>query len=131
MQKKLNNRAEEIKRLIRENFARFVSCKDIIDSVRDTLVTNESGSSGTSAIVDKTYHEIQDHLDDIFKAMLIRKAEVDPKLSPYTFYTFLSQCDKIRKQLKVIQSYQFIFSMPARIKKNIEQASFLHLFSYI
>lgn len=49
----------------------------------------------------------------IFDEMLTRKAEAD----------------KIRKQLRILNNYQHIFSMPARIKKNIDQVNIYNIYN--
>ena len=35
------------------------------------------------------------------------------------------EADKIRKQLKIVDNFQYIFGMPVRIRRNIEQVKIL------
>ena len=47
--KKLKNRTEQLKILVRDNFTHFVRCKDTIDNIHSLLQQNEDGAKpGTS-----------------------------------------------------------------------------------
>jgi exocyst complex component 2 len=47
--KKLKNRTEQLKILVRDNFTHFVRCKETIDSIHSLLQQNEDGAKpGTS-----------------------------------------------------------------------------------
>jgi hypothetical protein len=52
--------------------------------------------------------ELFESVKNIFQRLLDRKQEAD----------------KVRRQLKIIDSYQYIFGMPVRIKRNIQQEKY-------
>jgi hypothetical protein len=76
---------------------------------------HEQGSSGTSKSLGVLYADLQGQTNLIFDGLLARK----------------SQTDKIRRQLKVINTYQHILSMPLRIRKNIDSVPHSLFFVFI
>ncbi|PRP77020.1 hypothetical protein PROFUN_15110 [Planoprotostelium fungivorum] len=101
----IKNRNRSLKALVRENFPKFVSCKDIIDNVHETLNYHKLAKAGTPKQVEEGYLVLQREMREIFDDLLKRKGEAD----------------KIKKQLKIINGYQYIFSTPVRIQRHIQQ----------
>lgn len=139
MEGKLTSRNEQIKELVRENFSDFVTSKDTIDEIHKGLLQNESTSTSNSSHSYTSFHLAKHYAGSFFPTQfykfpfflflfsLKKKKQFVAELNSQVGAIFdellekRKQANQIQKQLSIIDSYQFIFKMPQKLRKNIQK----------
>jgi len=107
--RKLSSQEEDIKQLVRDNFDRFISCKDVIDGLYELISENEMSESGTgSRKVEQSCKEVLARAKRVYDPLLTRKAETD----------------KIRQSLSILSRFSFLFNLPSKIAANIRDGEY-------
>jgi len=109
LMRKLSSQEEDIKQLVKDNFDRFISCKDVIDGLYDLITENEMSESGIgSRKVEQKCKDILSRAKLVYDPLLARKAETD----------------KIRQSLSILQRFSFLFTLPSKIAANIRDGEY-------
>jgi hypothetical protein len=107
--RKLSSQEEDIKQLVRDNFDRFISCKDVIDNLYSLITENEASTSETgTGKMEETYAEIIRRAKNVYGPLLSRKTEAE----------------RIRQALSVLSRFAFLFALPSKIAANIKAGEY-------
>eukprot|EP00276_Gloeochaete_wittrockiana_P009786 CAMPEP_0184651732 /NCGR_PEP_ID=MMETSP0308-20130426/9388_1 /TAXON_ID=38269 /ORGANISM="Gloeochaete witrockiana, Strain SAG 46.84" /LENGTH=1111 /DNA_ID=CAMNT_0027086165 /DNA_START=38 /DNA_END=3373 /DNA_ORIENTATION=- len=99
----VNDQTKQLKALVKENFPRFVSCRQSIDITYNRLRENEDvASPGSTAALDLALTEVQRAAEGLFGPIVQRKRDTD----------------QIRSVLALMRKFHFIFSLPSSIHAN-------------
>ncbi|XP_024529432.1 exocyst complex component SEC5A isoform X1 [Selaginella moellendorffii] len=105
----LQNRKQQLKLLVKENFECFVSCKNTIDDIHSKLQQIESDAEGAGTA--HLTHAIQD-LDEVakraFGPLLERQA----------------QAERIRSVQGMLQRFRTLFNLPSAIRGHISKCEY-------
>jgi vacuolar protein sorting-associated protein 51 len=110
LEKKVTSRQKQLEFLVKDNFSRFVLCKDALDDVY-VRVETERRAEGPANPIDSTeesYSDLITKSKDLFDKLLDRQVEID----------------KIRNVLSILKRSQFIFNLPRRMRESIERGEF-------
>eukprot|EP01080_Neovahlkampfia_damariscottae_P006085 gene6085-10093_t len=106
VEEKMEDQQAKIRKLVRENFSQFRRAKDALDEVystKDAIFTTNSIEKLTLK-----YQDVQTSGENLFSPLWKRKQEIE----------------EIKQVTSLFQKYNFIFSLPDEIKKNIKERDF-------
>jgi exocyst complex component 2 len=107
--RKLSSQEEDIKQLVRDNFDRFIQCKDVIDNLYSLITENEISAQGTGTVkLEATYGEIVQRANQVYGPLLRRQDETD----------------KIKQALSILSRFSFLFGLPSKIALNIKSGDY-------
>lgn len=109
LKKDIAERKEQLKKLVKDNFDIFISCKDIIDDIHARLERMEEGQDGAGT--EKLADSIQD-CDEVarraFSPLLERQAQVD----------------RIRSVQGLLQRFRTLFNLPSVIRGFVRKGEY-------
>lgn len=100
----LRGQEMQLKTFVRDNFGRFISCKDSIDGIYEEIKDNDMSHHAIQKLND-TYIDLQLRSDRLFGSLLERRAEIEEK----------------RNVLAALKRYQTIFNLPLTIQRHLDQ----------
>lgn len=104
LEQKVTSRQRQLEFLVKDNFARFMICKDAVDDIYMTISGQKLNNS--AKIVDQASSAFKDLLSrskNVFSPLLERQIEID----------------RIKSVLGILKRSQFIFNLPRRMRDNI------------
>ena len=104
LEQKVTSRQKQLEFLVKDNFARFMICKDAVDDIYLTISGQKLNNS--AKIVDLATGSFKDLLNrsrGVFSPLLDRQTEID----------------RIKSVLGILKRSQFIFNLPRRMRDNI------------
>ncbi|KAI8618551.1 exocyst complex component Sec5-domain-containing protein [Chytriomyces sp. MP71] len=110
LQQSIDKRAEVMKDLVKQHFAKFVNAKSTIDSFYDEMKTNNLISSDTQGIAPyiKSLDALAISSKDIYGPLLERK----------------EKAEKIRTALSLLDQWKFFFNLPSSLLDSIRKEKF-------
>lgn len=109
LKRDLQRRKELLKRLVKENFDCFISCKNTIDDIHLKLQQIESAKEGTGTV----------HLNDaIVEVDVVAKRAFAPLLERQ------AQVERIRSVQGMLQRFRTLFNLPSMIRANISKGEY-------
>ncbi|CAG8528764.1 23855_t:CDS:10 [Cetraspora pellucida] len=106
----LDQKSEALRNLVQDNFDRFVSAKNTIDTVYGEMKTqslnvdNDYGVRG----LDNALFEAINRAEQVFGPVLINR----------------NKAEKIRSTLSVLEKYKFFFNLPSSLMESIKQQNY-------
>lgn len=97
----------QLKAFVRDNFGRFISCKDSIDAIYEEIKDNDMSHHAVQRLAD-SYTDLQTRSDRVFGSLLDRRAEIEEK----------------RNVLAALKRYRTIFNLPLTIQSHLEQKEY-------
>ncbi|GMH42432.1 hypothetical protein BSKO_10351 [Bryopsis sp. KO-2023] len=105
----LSKRTGQLKQLVKENFERFISCKNTIDDVYVRLHKNEADKRGVNThSLRASITQVQEDAQRAFAPMVERNQKVQ----------------QIKSVIGVIKRFQSAFGLPARIRQLAESEDY-------
>eukprot|EP00727_Mastigamoeba_balamuthi_P008560 m51a1_g4326 putative exocyst complex subunit 2 (1008) ;mRNA; r:92070-95695 len=108
--RRLDNKREAIKELVRANFDHFISCKDTIDVIHEQVVESVVGDDGVvygggtgASALDRSYAALLADANRVFELMLARKGEIE----------------RIRASVGALDRSKFIFRLPSTLRQAV------------
>lgn len=104
LEQKVTSRQKQLEFLVKDNFSRFMICKDAVDDIYLTISGQKLNNS--AKIVDLATGAFKDLLNRsraVFSPLLERQTEID----------------RIKSVLGILKRSQFIFNLPRRMRDNI------------
>eukprot|EP00899_Mesostigma_viride_P018145 jgi/Mesvir1/26331/Mv22510-RA.1 len=104
LQDGLLERTGQLRSLVKDNFDRFISCKNTIDDIKVRLQETEVNTdvSGTLAVMD-SIRDVQESANNVFQPMYDRQA----------------QAEQIRSVLGLLRRFHSLFHLPSSLRDNI------------
>lgn len=106
---KVTSRQKQLEFLVKDNFARFMICKDAVDNIYVTISGQKMNNS--AKVVDIATGEFKDLFNRsraVFVPLLDRQVEID----------------RIKSVLGILKRSQFIFNLPRRMRDNIARGEY-------
>lgn len=106
---KVTSRQKQLEFLVKDNFARFMICKDAVDNIYVTISGQKVNTS--AKVVDLATGEFKDLWNRsraVFVPLLDRQVEID----------------RIKSVLGILKRSQFIFNLPRRMRDNIARGEY-------
>ena len=101
---RIDSRNESLRRLVQDNFAAFVSCKDTIDGIYSGDMADGMASDARLRELGAVYGDALGAAEKVWVSLLDRKEETD----------------RTRSVLGALHRFEFLFHLPRSIKKNIQ-----------
>ena len=105
--KQLNEGKDQRMLLVKENFERFIKCKNTIDDIHSKLQHNEFHSSSEAAstvLLMQSLKDVKDKSNTIFRPLIDRQQERE----------------KLQRLLSTFRRYQWFLEMPATLEDHLE-----------
>lgn len=129
LSRELSERTGQLKQLIRNNFDRFINCKDAIDDIhakmRKTLVraavappTAAASVAGSSALSPPSQLQLQQQQQPVATERVFRSLEQVHVQARRTFGPILdraAKADRIRAVSSLLQRFDHLFAAPQRV----------------
>ncbi|KAF0492794.1 exocyst complex component Sec5-domain-containing protein [Gigaspora margarita] len=106
----LDQKSEALRNLVQDNFDRFVSAKNTIDTVYGEMKTqclNADNDYGVRGL-DNTLSEAINRAEQVFGPVLVNR----------------NKAEKIRSTLSVLEKYKFFFNLPSSLMESIKQQKY-------
>lgn len=106
---KVTSRQKQLEFLVKDNFSRFMICKDAVDNIYVTISGQKMNNS--AKVVDLATGEFKDLFNRsraVFVPLLDRQVEID----------------RIKSVLGILKRSQFIFNLPRRMRDNIARGEY-------
>lgn len=105
----LQSRKEQLKKLVKENFDCFISCKNTIDDIHLKLQQIESPKEGTGTVhLNNAIGEVDVFAKRAFAPLLERQAQVE----------------RIRSVQGMLQRFRTLFNLPSMIRASISKGEY-------
>jgi exocyst complex component 2 len=105
----LKLRNNELKKLVKENFDCFISCKNTIDDIHTKLEQIESNTEGGGTLhLSKSIKQVEDVANRAFSPLLERQAQVE----------------RIRSVQGMLQRFRTLFNLPSSIRTHISKGEY-------
>ena len=101
LKRKQTGRIHQMRVLVKEYFDQFVDCKDKIDLIHHVIQSN-MGSTLTDRVL-SSLGEIEEDAEKTYAPLLKKKHDAD----------------RIRSTLESLKKFEFVFSLPGSLKRNI------------
>lgn len=109
LKRDLQSRKEQLKKLVKENFDCFISCKNTIDDIHSKLQQIESAKEGTGTVhLNNAIAEVDVVAKRAFAPLLERQAQVE----------------RIRSVQGMLQRFRTLFNLPSMIRANISKGEY-------
>ncbi|CAG8479390.1 21874_t:CDS:10 [Gigaspora rosea] len=106
----LDQKSEALRNLVQDNFDRFVSAKNTIDTVYGEMKTqclNADNDYGVRGL-DNALSEAINRAEQVFGPVLVNR----------------NKAEKIRSTLSVLEKYKFFFNLPSSLMESIKQQKY-------
>ncbi|KAG0561520.1 hypothetical protein KC19_9G070200 [Ceratodon purpureus] len=105
----LKIRNNELKKLVKENFDCFISCKNTIDDIHTKLQQIESNTEGGGTLhLSNSIKQVEDVANRAFSPLLERQAQVE----------------RIRSVQGMLQRFRTLFNLPSSIRTHISKGEY-------
>ncbi|RIA91034.1 exocyst complex component Sec5-domain-containing protein [Glomus cerebriforme] len=106
----LDQKSEALRSLVQDNFDRFVSAKNTIDTVYGEMKAQSLNAESDYGVhkLNKALSEASDRAEQLFGPVLTNR----------------SKADKIRSTLSVLEKYKYFFNLPSNLMDSIKQQKY-------
>eukprot|EP00192_Tetraselmis_astigmatica_P010109 CAMPEP_0117694614 /NCGR_PEP_ID=MMETSP0804-20121206/27597_1 /TAXON_ID=1074897 /ORGANISM="Tetraselmis astigmatica, Strain CCMP880" /LENGTH=834 /DNA_ID=CAMNT_0005508425 /DNA_START=472 /DNA_END=2974 /DNA_ORIENTATION=+ len=107
LRKGVSERNSQLKDLVKDNFERFISCKNTIDEIHSRLRDSEEGHSTSSVSTQQLAQGVLDlsaNTKETFAALLERHRQVE----------------RVRNVIGLLRRFSHMFSLPTRIRQHAD-----------